>query len=58
MSSKEDAFLEEARLGRRSQVLIDCEEVPNISRLVRRFREYTLVDLAHAVMLTETGILT
>ena len=58
MSSKEDVFLEEARLGRRTQVLIDCEEVPNLSRLVRRFREYTLVDLAHAVMLTETGILT
>ncbi|SVD67808.1 uncharacterized protein METZ01_LOCUS420662, partial [marine metagenome] len=54
MSSKEDVFLEEARLGQRAQVLIDCEEVPNISRLVRRFREYTLVDLAHAVMLTET----
>ena len=58
MSSKDDVFLEEARLGRRSQVLVDCEEIPHIPRLVRRFREYTLVDLAHAVMLTETGILT
>ena len=58
MSSKDDVFLEEARLGPRTQVLVDCEEVPNIPRLVRRFREYVLVDLAHAVMLTETGILT
>ena len=57
MSSKDDAFLEEARLGPRRQVLVDCEEVPHIPRLVRRFREYVLVDLAHAVMLTETGIL-
>lgn len=57
MSSKDDAFLEEARLGPRTQVLVDCEEVPHIPRLVRRFREYALVDLAHAVMLTETGII-
>ncbi|MEM8743308.1 MAG: argininosuccinate lyase [Pseudomonadota bacterium] len=57
MSSKDDAFLEEARLGPRTQALIDCEEVPHIPRLVRRFREYVLVDLAHAVMLAETGIL-
>ncbi len=58
MSSKDDVFLEEARLGPRAQVLVDCEEVPHIPRLVRRFREYVLTDLAHAVMLTETGILT
>ena len=58
MTGKDDVFLEEARLGPRSQVLVDCEEVPNIPRLVRRFREYLLTDLAHAVMLTETGILT
>ena len=56
MSSKDDAFLEEARLGPRTRVLIECEEIPNISRLERRFREYVLTDLAHAVMLTETGI--
>ena len=31
--------------------------MPNIPRLKRRFREYVLVDLAHAVMLAETGIL-
>ena len=58
MTGKDDVFLEEARLGPRSQVLVDCEEVPNIPRLVRRFREYLLTDLAHAVMLTETDILT
>jgi len=57
MTGKDDVFLEEARLGPRSQVLVDCEEVPNIPRLVRRFREYLLTDLAHAVMLTETDIL-
>ena len=57
MNGKEDVFLEEARLGKRTQVLVDCEEIPHIPRLVRRFREYTLVDLAHAVMLMETGIL-
>jgi argininosuccinate lyase len=58
MSTKDDVFLEEARLGPRTQVLIDCEEVPHLPRLIRRFREYLLVDLAHSVMLTETGILT
>ena len=58
MSSKKDAFLEEARLGPRTQVLVECEEIPNLPRLVRRFREYVLADLAHAVMLAETGILT
>ncbi len=57
MSSRDDVFLEEARLGPRTQVLIDCEEVPHIPRLVRRFREYVLTDLAHAVMLSEAGIL-
>ena len=57
MNGKEDVFLEEARLGKRTQVLVDCEEIPHIPRLVRRFREYTLVDLAHAVMLTEAGVL-
>ena len=57
MSGKDDAFLEEARLGPRTRVLVECEEIPNIPRLRRRFREYLLTDLAHAVMLTETGIL-
>ena len=46
MSSKDDVFLEEARLDPRAQVLVDCEAVPNIPRLVRRFREYVLTDLA------------
>jgi argininosuccinate lyase len=54
---KRDVFLEEARLGPRSQTLVDYEEVPHLARLRRRLREYSLVDLAHAVMLTETGIL-
>ena len=58
MSGKDDAFLEEARLGPRTRVLIECEEIPNIARLERRFREYLLADLAHAVMLAETGIVT
>ena len=57
MSGKDDVFLEEARLGKRTEVLVACEEIPHIPRLVRRFREYSLVDLAHAVMLTETGVL-
>jgi len=57
MSGKNDAFLEEARLGPRARVLIECEEVPNLSRLRRRFREYVLTDLAHAVMLTEADII-
>ncbi|HET6522653.1 MAG TPA: argininosuccinate lyase, partial [Geminicoccaceae bacterium] len=54
---KRDVFLEEARLGPRSESLIAYEEVPHLARLRRRLREYALVDLAHAVMLTETGIL-
>ena len=57
MSSKNDAFLEEARLGPRTAALVECEEIPNLTRLRRRYREYVLTDLAHAVMLTETGIL-
>jgi len=57
MTSKRDVFLEEARLGPRSDVLVECEEIPNLPRLIRRFREYVLADLAHAVMLTETKIL-
>ena len=53
---KRDVFLEEARLGPRSDSLVDYEEVPHLARLRRRLREYSLVDLAHAVMLTETII--
>jgi len=51
-----DPFLEAARLGARSSTLIDYEEIPHLPRLKRRAREYALVDLAHAVMLTEAGI--
>lgn len=52
-----DPFLEHARLGARSSTLIEYEEIPHLPRLKRRAREYAIVDLAHAVMLTETGIL-
>ena len=38
MSSKSDVFLEEARLGPRSSILIECEEMPNLPRLIRRFK--------------------
>ena len=34
MTSKDDAFLEEARLGPRTRVLIECEEIPNLQRLL------------------------
>ena len=30
MSSKDDAFLEEARLGPRTAALVECEEIPNL----------------------------
>jgi len=52
-----DIFLEEARLGPRSPVLVEHDEATHLGYLRRRFREYALVDLAHVVMLTETGIL-
>jgi len=51
-----DPFLEHARLGARSDTLIEYEEIPHLPRLKRRAREYALVDLAHAVMLVEQGI--
>jgi argininosuccinate lyase len=54
---KRDLFLEEARLGPRSPVLVEYDEATRLGYLRRRFREYALVDLAHALMLTETGIL-
>jgi argininosuccinate lyase len=54
--TKQDLFLEEARLGPRNPVLVDYDEAPKLGYLRRRFREYALVDLAHAVMLAETGI--
>src|SRR5262249_45818230 len=52
-----DPFLEHARLGARSDTLIEYEEIPHLPRLKRRAREYALADLAHAVMLVEEGIL-
>ena len=57
MSGKDDVFQEEARLGPRTRMLVDCDEIPDLPRLRRRFREYVLTDLAHAAMLMETAIL-
>lgn len=54
---EKDPFIEHARLGARSTTLIEYEEIPHLPRLKRRAREYALADLAHAVMLVETGIL-
>jgi argininosuccinate lyase len=53
---KQDLFLEEARLGPRNPVLIEHDEAPRLAHLRRYFRDYVLVDLAHAVMLLEEGI--
>ncbi|MDF2766615.1 MAG: argininosuccinate lyase [Rhodospirillales bacterium] len=53
----DEVFLENARLGARSDVLIEFEEKAQFSRLHRLCDSYTLVDLAHVVMLIETGIL-
>jgi argininosuccinate lyase len=53
---KRDVFLEEARLGPRNPVLIEHDEAPRVAHLRRTFRDYLLVDLAHAVMLVEEGI--
>jgi argininosuccinate lyase len=55
---KHDLFLEEARLGPRNPALVEYDEAPKLAYLRRHFRDYALVDLAHAVMLVETGILT
>jgi argininosuccinate lyase len=54
---KQDLFLEEARLGKRSESIIKYDEVPHLAILPRRFRSFALVDLAHVVMLVEKGIL-
>ena len=53
---KQDLFLEEARLGPRNPVLVEHDEAPRLPHLRRYFRDYVLVDLAHAVMLVEEGI--
>ena len=39
VSSEADAFLEETRLGPRTRVLVEGEEIPDIPRLERCFRE-------------------
>ncbi|MHB1219746.1 MAG: argininosuccinate lyase [Alphaproteobacteria bacterium] len=54
---KQDVFLEEARLGRRSDAIIKYDEASNLAAMPRRFRCFSLVDLAHVVMLVETGVL-
>lgn len=55
---KQDLFLEEARLGPRSDVLVEYDETPRLVQIRERFRAYALVDLAHAVMMVEEGMLT
>ncbi len=55
---KKDLFLEEARLGPRDPILIRYDEAPHLRDLSRRFPAFALVDLAHAVMMVEEGILT
>ncbi len=54
---KKDVFLEEARLGARSEAIVRYDEVPHLATLPPRFRGFSLTDLAHVVMLAETGIL-
>ena len=55
---KRDLFLEEARLGPRSPALIEYDEAPRLVQSRERFRAYAVVDLAHAVMMIEQGMLT
>ena len=54
---KQDVFLEEARLGKRSDTIIRYDEMPHLATLPARFRGFSLTDLAHVVMLAETGVL-
>src|SRR5579863_906243 len=54
---KRDLFLEEARLGARDPALIRYDEAPHLKDLATRFRAFALVDVAHAVMMVEEGIL-
>jgi argininosuccinate lyase len=56
-AGSERIFLEEARLGPRNPVLVEFAEKAEFPKLERLFEAYTFVDLAHAVMLVETGIL-
>ena len=55
-TSKADVYLEASRLGRRNAVLVEFDEKAQFPRLRRLRRSYTAVDLAHAVMLVEAGI--
>ena len=55
--TKKDLFLEEARLGPRNAVLVRYDESPHLLQIQRRAPWYAWVDLAHVVMLVETGIL-
>lgn len=57
INGNDDVFLENARLGPRSEVLLEFEEKAQFPRLHRLFASYTAVDLAHAVMMVETGVL-
>jgi argininosuccinate lyase len=54
---KRDLCLEEARLGPRSPTLIEYDEAPRLVQSRERFRAFAVVDLAHAVMMIEEGIL-
>lgn len=50
------ASREEERFGSRSETLIEFDERTYRPRMIRRFHAESLVDLAHAVMLLERGI--
>ena len=56
MKPSDDIFLEHARLGARNDVLLEFDERSQFPRMRRLFEGYALVDLAHAVMLVEQGI--
>ena len=56
INGNDDVFLENARLGPRSEVLLEFEEKAQFPRLHRLFASYTAVDLAHAVMMVETKV--
>ncbi|MEQ9038566.1 MAG: argininosuccinate lyase [Silicimonas sp.] len=53
----DETFLENARLGARNEVLLEFDERTQFPRLNRLFHSYTHVDLAHVVMMVETGVL-
>ncbi|MCO5091854.1 argininosuccinate lyase [Bosea sp. (in: a-proteobacteria)] len=56
MQKEDDVFLETARLGKRNSVLIEYDEKPQMPRMRRRYKDFLLVDIAHAVMMHEQGI--